>query len=67
MKNKSNLRVVHRPENISVYAPEEIYLKLSEVKEDLQEIISLLDQQLDLGTSQNKRGDTGKTSIASFC
>lgn len=65
MKNKSNLKVVHRQKDISSCASEEIYQQLSEVKEDLQAIISLLDQHLDL--NPKRRGDTGKTSIASFC
>lgn len=67
MKNTPNLKVVHRQQNITSCSPEEIYQQLSEVKEDLQDILSLLDQQFDLNPLKNRRGDTGKTSIASCC
>lgn len=68
MKNENNLKVVHRQEDLSICSPEEIYQQLSEVKEDLQEIISLLDQHFDLSSlHSHRRGDTEKISIASYC
>ena len=67
MKNETNLKVVHRKENQSASSQEETYQQLLEVKEDLQAIISLLDQHIDLSPlNSQRRGDTGKTSIASY-
>lgn len=51
MKNEPKLKVIHRQPHISHYTPEEIYRQLSEVKEDLQAIITLLDHHLDVDTS----------------
>ncbi len=51
MKDKPKLKVIHRQQNISPYTPEEIYQQLSEVKEDLQAIKSLLDQHLNVDSS----------------
>ncbi len=65
MKNTPNLKIVYRQQDAMPYSPEEIYQQLSEVKEDLQDILSLLDQHIDLNPLKNRRGDTGKTSIAS--
>ena len=48
MKNKPTLRIVHRKENFSDLSAQEIYHQLSEVKEDLETIITLLDQELTL-------------------
>ncbi len=67
MKNTPNLKVVHRQQNSTSGSPEEIYQQLSEVRENLQDILSLLDQHFDLNSLKNRRGDTGKTSIASYC
>ena len=67
MKNTPNLKVVYRQHEIASCSPEEIYQQLSEVKEDLQDIISLLDQHIDLGPLKNRRGNTEKNSIASYC
>ena len=67
MKNTPNLKVIHRQQEIASRSTEEIYQQLSEVKEELQDILSLLDQHFDLNSLKNRRGDTGKTSIASYC
>lgn len=65
MKNTPKLKVIYRQQDTSP-SSEEIYQQLLEVKEDLQDILSLLDQHFDLNPLKNRRGDTGKTSIASY-
>jgi len=48
MKNKSTLKIVHRQEEeeVSDISQQEIYHQLSQVKKDLESILTLLNQQL---------------------
>lgn len=48
MKKKSPLKLVHRQDDVSDISQKEIYHQLSQVKEDLESIITLLDQELNL-------------------
>jgi len=51
MKDAPKLKVIHRKQSISPYSSDEIYRQLSEVKEDLQAIIALLDQHFEVDSA----------------
>lgn len=46
MKNKSTLKIVHRQEDVSDISQQEIFHQLSQVKKDLESILTVLNQQL---------------------